>query len=262
MRLICPGCGSAFKRSGLPHHVRQSKDPRCHFPNAIRKPLPDNQGDAGAMPVPGPAVMSSDENEPEDRTRLSVPVDASDDLARNNADYEGPNFRVDKEGDQDMTAVDDTGEGDNPEHPVGTQEEGEAELNEALLAEEHRLEPERLMALPDNVEQEPEDAPSEQTHAPFRLRGGFERPLANRPEIEKFGNWNAGTVFERAHRNSNQDYHRAVGITESPNPYTPFSSKLDWEIARWAKMRGPGSNALTELLHIEGVRFPSTNSQF
>ena len=77
----------------------------------------------------------------------------------------------------------------------------------------------------------------------------------------KFGNWNAGTVVERAHRNSNQDYRRAVGITDSPNAYAPFSSKLDWDTAQWAKMQGLGSNALTELLHIEGVRFPATNSQ-
>jgi len=211
------------------------------------------------MPVSGPAVINSDENELEDQMHL--PVDASGDLFRNDADYEGLNFRVDEEGDQDMPVVDDTGEGEDLGHPIGTQEEGEAELHEALLAKEHWLEPERLTGLPDNVEQEPEDAPLEQAQAPFRLRGGFERPLANQPEIVKFGNWNAGTVVERAHRNSNQDYHRTVGITDSPNTYAPFSSKLDWDIAWWAKMQGLGSNVLTELLHIEGVRFPATDSQ-
>ncbi|EPQ49860.1 hypothetical protein GLOTRDRAFT_51483, partial [Gloeophyllum trabeum ATCC 11539] len=30
--------------------------------------------------------------------------------------------------------------------------------------------------------------------------------------------------------------------------------KLDWEVGRWAKLRGPSSTALTELLQIEGVR--------
>jgi len=212
------------------------------------------------MPVSGPAVMNSDKNEPEDQMHL--PVDASGDLFRNDADYEGLNFRVDKEGDQDMPVVNDTGKGEDPEHPIGTQEEeGEAELHEALLAEEHQLEPERLTGLPDNVEQEPEDAPLEQAQAPFHLHGGFKRPLANQPEIVKFGNQNAGTVVERAHQNSNQDYHHAVGITDSPNTYAPFSSKLDWDIVCWAKMQGPGSNVLTELLHIEGVRFPATDSQ-
>ncbi|KAJ7789675.1 hypothetical protein B0H14DRAFT_3502730 [Mycena olivaceomarginata] len=29
---------------------------------------------------------------------------------------------------------------------------------------------------------------------------------------------------------------------------------MDWEVARWAKLRGSGSTAFTDLLHIEGVR--------
>ena len=36
-------------------------------------------------------------------------------------------------------------------------------------------------------------------------------------------------------------------------PWAPFSSQLDWEIARWAKMHGLSSTAVTELLKIEGV---------
>ena len=35
--------------------------------------------------------------------------------------------------------------------------------------------------------------------------------------------------------------------------WSPFCSRLDWELARWAKMRGPTSSALTELLAIPGV---------
>ena len=32
-----------------------------------------------------------------------------------------------------------------------------------------------------------------------------------------------------------------------------FTSRIDWEIAHWAKLRGPSSTALSELLAIEGV---------
>ncbi|CDO69394.1 hypothetical protein BN946_scf185040.g7 [Trametes cinnabarina] len=35
--------------------------------------------------------------------------------------------------------------------------------------------------------------------------------------------------------------------------YAPFRSRIDWEVARWAKMRGPGSNAGSELLGIDGL---------
>ncbi|KAF8266678.1 hypothetical protein EI94DRAFT_1548979, partial [Lactarius quietus] len=33
----------------------------------------------------------------------------------------------------------------------------------------------------------------------------------------------------------------------------PFQSKHDWDFARWAKNQGPSSNAVTELLAIDGV---------
>ncbi|KAI0639530.1 hypothetical protein C8Q77DRAFT_1224356 [Trametes polyzona] len=37
------------------------------------------------------------------------------------------------------------------------------------------------------------------------------------------------------------------------NPYAPFRSEIDWKIAQWAKMQGPGSNAFSDLLAIKGV---------
>ncbi|KAJ4471753.1 hypothetical protein C8J55DRAFT_375236, partial [Lentinula edodes] len=37
------------------------------------------------------------------------------------------------------------------------------------------------------------------------------------------------------------------------NPWAPFQSRIDWEVARWAKMRGPSSTAFSELLEIDGV---------
>ncbi|KAI0323498.1 hypothetical protein GY45DRAFT_1264472 [Cubamyces sp. BRFM 1775] len=37
------------------------------------------------------------------------------------------------------------------------------------------------------------------------------------------------------------------------NPYAPFISRIDWEFRRWAKMRSPGSTAVTELLAIKGL---------
>ena len=62
-------------------------------------------------------MINSYENEPEDQMRL--PVDASGNLFRNDADHKGLNFRADKEGDQDMPVVNDTGEGEDLEHPIG-----------------------------------------------------------------------------------------------------------------------------------------------
>ncbi|KAJ7157665.1 hypothetical protein C8R43DRAFT_1183066 [Mycena crocata] len=37
------------------------------------------------------------------------------------------------------------------------------------------------------------------------------------------------------------------------NPWAPFKSQIDWQIARWAKVRGSTSTAFTDLLSINGV---------
>ena len=49
------------------------------------------------------------------------------------------------------------------------------------------------------------------------------------------------------------DHYQTQADPEGENLYHPFTTRLDWEIARWAKMRGPGSTAVTELLAIKGV---------
>ena len=261
MQLICPGCGLAFKCSRISHHVCQSKNPHCRLPDISRQPE-DQDNNPGTMSVSGSAMTNRDENEPGDRLRPSV--DPLGDLFGDYADYEGLDLGEDNEGDQ---VIDHDTEGEGPEVPLDPQEEEEeeeeAELHKAILAEEDRLELEQPGGLPgDSIEQEAGDAPSEEAQAPFRSRGGFERPLSNRPQVVEFSNRNAGTVYGRAHQNANQDYHRAVSNTGSPNIYAPFSSRLDWEVVRWAKMRGPGSNAVTELLSIEGVRFLPIDSEF
>lgn len=55
--------------------------------------------------------------------------------------------------------------------------------------------------------------------------------------------------------NLSQDPCQASG-SQGVSPgsvWAPFRSHSDWAIARWAKMRGPSSSAVTELLSIPGV---------
>ncbi|KAG1746413.1 hypothetical protein EDB19DRAFT_1952622 [Suillus lakei] len=42
-------------------------------------------------------------------------------------------------------------------------------------------------------------------------------------------------------------------INDAEKPYSPFSSRMDWEIAQWAKLHGPTSTAFSDLLSIGGV---------
>jgi hypothetical protein len=39
----------------------------------------------------------------------------------------------------------------------------------------------------------------------------------------------------------------------SANPFAPFNNQTDWELAKWAKLRGPSSTSFTELMGVTGV---------
>ncbi|KAG1827144.1 uncharacterized protein BJ212DRAFT_1294494 [Suillus subaureus] len=42
--------------------------------------------------------------------------------------------------------------------------------------------------------------------------------------------------------------------SNTDNIYAPFTSKIDWEMAQWAKLQGPSSTAFSDLLSIESTR--------
>jgi hypothetical protein len=44
-----------------------------------------------------------------------------------------------------------------------------------------------------------------------------------------------------------------IDAENEENLYYPFASKIEWEVARWAKLRGSSSTAFTDLLSIDGV---------
>ncbi|KAJ7468883.1 hypothetical protein B0H11DRAFT_2159425 [Mycena galericulata] len=74
-----------------------------------------------------------------------------------------------------------------------------------------------------------------------------------KPIVVKFPGGRAGTQIPGERRGSAEEqYSNTLG--KSRHIYAPFASKMDWEVARWAKLRGAGSTAFTDLLKIEGVR--------
>jgi hypothetical protein len=81
-----------------------------------------------------------------------------------------------------------------------------------------------------------------------------QRPASNRLFNDR-PDHNAGAPLPNQTKTTYEAYRDALSNANAvPNVWAPFSSKIDWEIARWAKLRGPGSTALSELLRIEGVR--------
>ncbi|KAF8816261.1 hypothetical protein BYT27DRAFT_7221500 [Phlegmacium glaucopus] len=50
-----------------------------------------------------------------------------------------------------------------------------------------------------------------------------------------------------------RDLGYGAALGGGDNPCAPFNSKKDWEIARWAKLRGVGTTAFSDLLAIDGA---------
>ena len=70
--------------------------------------------------------------------------------------------------------------------------------------------------------------------------------------VETFPSTTAGTPIANLQVLSRYDSYR-TRLRNPGNPWDPFLSRLDWEIAHWAKLYGPGATAFTELLKIDRV---------
>ncbi|KAF8995953.1 hypothetical protein BDQ17DRAFT_1330296 [Cyathus striatus] len=47
--------------------------------------------------------------------------------------------------------------------------------------------------------------------------------------------------------------HEDHNVASSLNPWAPFNSRINWEVAKWTKCQGPSSTAFSELLSIDGL---------
>jgi hypothetical protein len=94
------------------------------------------------------------------------------------------------------------------------------------------------------------------------VRGLAESQLEQRPFVVSYPTKTVGDPVRarttaQDHRDcqsahANASYELEIARDET-NPYAPFASKLDWDIAKWAKLRGPGSTSFSELMAIPGV---------
>ncbi|KAG1721770.1 uncharacterized protein EDB91DRAFT_1274897 [Suillus paluster] len=73
------------------------------------------------------------------------------------------------------------------------------------------------------------------------------------PTVVHYPDQRAGQPINSTKQSSNATYHAQLNSSEADNLYAPFASKLNWEMARWAKLRGPSSTAFSELVSIEGL---------
>ena len=70
--------------------------------------------------------------------------------------------------------------------------------------------------------------------------------------IKKFGG-QAGKPIRANINGGYSNYAEKLETGSQENKWAPFASQMEWEVAQWAKLRGPGSTSFSEFLEIEGV---------
>lgn len=231
------------KRSGLSAHLQNRDDPRCkEYLKKLRfceLPEDDSEDDVQQKSLAPGTNTDEEEEEP--------PIlDSKGDFYGDYADFGPQDFIDDGPGSDDG---DEDGEEDGQIEGADDVDESGIDEDAANAEQEFGLEPPRVQE-DDSTENEG-DMMDGNDDEQLR-REDMEEATHRRPFVVKFGGM-AGAVVSDAPLGSRGNEEYAHLMQDPNNIYAPFSTKLEWEIARWAKLRGPSSTAFTELMSIEGV---------
>ncbi|KAI0632643.1 hypothetical protein C8Q77DRAFT_1218165 [Trametes polyzona] len=218
----CPGCQNIFSISGYDSHLLQTTNPGCR--PVLRAEVASAQ-----------AALSDPENS--DKSLIFPDFDDFDDSGVDTGTHSGVPVE----------------EGDTQELAAQEEEEdfeGDARNFEAEASWEPSPAPTDVhpRAYP------PSNIAEESTEAQGRSRARHRRAdeqLRAKTFVVAYPGQQAGTPISRPRERTAYETYQKYIDAENVNPYAPFTSRMDWEVARWAKMRGPGSTAVSELLQIE-----------
>ncbi|KAI1783920.1 hypothetical protein LXA43DRAFT_976942 [Ganoderma leucocontextum] len=268
--VVCRGCGSSFTNAGWSNHLSQTKDPRCIAARDEEEAMelamlagttPVASGSTAHAPVLDDFEQSGDALEPED-IDMELP-----DLPDCDLDSPPLCFGSDHFGtytDNYVYHSDCDSAASRPGSPSsclsedseesGDEDEGGWEPETAVFDAIPPPPPHDSRVATPPVSESPPN-PLEPTH----VRPDIEAETTTKTYVVPYSkSTRAGAPIPGAA--PDRDGHTRYGedlkteATAAPRPiYWPFTSKLDWEVARWGKTRGPGSTALSELLEIDGV---------
>jgi hypothetical protein len=276
--VVCDGCMSQFSQSGFAFHIRQTTNPLCqqiyhaqlgYIPESD-PPDPDSPQDCHQyQEMSSPSHDNPLGEDLGDLDHESVELDQQNpeilDAAGQGSDIWPMEF--------DLGAEDGEGDDENAgASPHSSEDEDEEDRDDEDAAEQYELELQWEPAVEDALLPQHELTPPqhvtpvmpEETPAPVAgAANALEPPCSARNEAEQslkdsnirvtaFPSQNAGVPVQTSNTYHTYGQHQANSGNQS-NPYSPFASKLDWEFAYWAKQYGPGSNAITKLLQIDGV---------
>ena len=250
---VCLGCNVDYKVKGYTLHLQKSgwKNPACR---AIFE-LANASGLGPEWQPARPDVSEAHNAEFGDAASHGLPNGAFEgDFFGGAAEYAQEGFGYVDSDSEDGDAGDYGDDGDD-----GDEEEDDVSAQDAAdIAKGY--EPERRQPLELDDDAVMEDANTlPKTAAPSRAtRKAAEDRFHHKPITEMYPGTLAGKPISAVRMKTAEEEYRTLIDSTAENPYAPFKSKMDWEVAKWAKLRGSGSTAFTDLLNVEGVCKPDS----
>ena len=227
LEILCEGCEHFFSSSGYSRHLSTTTNPAC-------RSIYDEANEY----LPG--VDEPDEH----RCGYQLPAEPQE--------FQGDFFGQDySEADLGLEAGDDQQDQDHPAGDIQNNDHIRYDPDapddwEPAIDERYRG------PFPED-EHPPLEPDSQQGQA---MRAETENVLRQTPFKKLFprskGSPGAPITMDKG-ENTYEKYRAVFEKSAAGNPYAPFTSQLDWEFARWVKLRGPGSTAVNELLALDNV---------
>lgn len=271
MPVCCEGCNTNFTLTGYGRHLQQTTNPACVeiYAKDVDNFLPigtdedsDDSSDSG-----------SGEDDIEEHEEDGMDIDDDGGPVPFQGDYFGNDYA---EGDFEWFEED---SGD-PEEGVRVGEDSESDGAQGNLINVYNI---KLYSLLDEEDAHdhlgweplprPPPLPTSTVDDHVSVEPGLsaaelrdaEEGLRAVEAVTEFPVPTAGKIWGRTADAGYHAYAHKLASPTSPsssstapgsdirNPWAPFRHHMDWEIARWAKLRGRGSSAFTDLLRIDGV---------
>lgn len=252
---LCPGCNNTFTLRGYQSHLAQSNDPLCsavfdQLKNAYK--TKQRLEEQAAHSSDGPEVNEPEANDFQGGPEAFGLAEVDSDMLEQAQD------------DLDLEPSDDEDYGEDIEHMVAELEKSWEPPREgapdhldddgtAIIDNEDR---DKFKLDPGPEEQELEDSDlNNQRNCDHRyiIGDGYGvKPAVRIRYRDKYLSSHAGEALSQE---ESRDSGYGAALNSRDNLWSPFNSKEDWEIAKWAKLRGVGSTAFSDLLAIDGVIF-------
>ncbi|KAL0567675.1 hypothetical protein V5O48_014322 [Marasmius crinis-equi] len=281
----CGGCTKVFDTWSLRRHLARTKEPECvRYANSldslIALDFPDNHGFSSEPEISPELSPNGFRYHNREQDPPADVLGDFDDFALDSpprpfeGDFLGTNYTLqdlgqgeggfsdedahDQEGGDWGTGREEAGDGGNDrdeddDHADDLDDFDDDEIN---AMREDEWEPTRAGEEAEETEYGRDNGEDEDMEEPARpptptTRTRIEDRLRKFPEIVHFGGQAGQRLADGSREDADTRYKKALG--EDVSLWHPFTSQTDWEVARWAKLRGPGSNAFNEFLKIPDV---------